>query len=189
MAAILGPSFLPRLEQLLKQLGVLYGVVGVVVVHERMDFLRRPLHLLDARYPLRKLLVLVVMAKAQIWWRSFDIPRLMVAAVQADDRQAARGHLGHGRHARPVTLRHVHCDEWDVPRAKESERPIDVTRVQPFRPAELDRDLKAEHPLLALLDVGEGARRGQEPGRKLKEDCAELARRAERLERLAKSFP
>src|SRR3981081_3073745 len=144
MAAILGPSFLPRLEQLLKQLGVLYGVVGVVVVHERMDFLRRPLHLLDARYPLRKLLVLVVMAKAQIWWRSFDIPRLMVAAVQAEGRQVARGHLRLRLPALPVTVPCVRCGEWNAPRTKESERPIDVTRVQPFRPPELDRDLKAE---------------------------------------------
>jgi len=64
-----------------------------------------------------------------------------------------------------------------------------MSRVEPFRAPELDRDLEPEHALLALLDVREGSRRRQEPWRELKEDRAELSRRPERLQRRPESFP
>src|SRR5258708_301170 len=175
------PLLLPRLQQLLELLSVLDRIVRIVVVHERVHLLGRALHLFDAGHPFHKLLVLVVVTKTQIRRSTFEVPRLVVAAVKADDSEITRRHLMFHGHARLMAWRHVYRDERDVASAEEGQRSIAVARAQPLGLAELDRDLESEHALLALLDVGERARRRQEPGRELKEDGAELARRAQGL--------
>ena len=56
-------------------------------------------------------------------------------------------------HARVVALRRVDRHVGNVTRAKEGERAVEMTRVEPFDLPELDGDLKSIHPLLDLLDV------------------------------------
>src|ERR1700738_2409572 len=84
MAGILRPSFLPGGQQLLQLLRVLDRIVRVVVVHERVHLLGRPLHLFDARHPLGQLLDFIVVTETKVRRGAFDVPRLVVATVKAD---------------------------------------------------------------------------------------------------------
>ena len=50
-----------------------------------MHLFGRTLHLFDPGHPLHELLVLVVVPEAEVWRSAFDVPGLMVAAVEPDD--------------------------------------------------------------------------------------------------------
>src|SRR5260370_39424462 len=180
---------LPRLQQVLELLGVLDRIVRVVVVHERVHLLARTFHLLDPRDPLQELLVLVVVAEAQVRRSALEVPGLVVAAVKTHDRELRRGDLVDGRHARLVALGHVDGDIGDVARPQERNRAVEVPGVEPFRLAKFDCHLEAEHALLALLDVRQRAGRRQEPRRELEKDRAQLAGDPQGFERRAKPFP
>ena len=107
--------------------------------------------------------------------RALEVPGPGVAAVEADHRELRRGGLVHRGHAGVEALRSVHRHERDVPGAEEGERALRVLVVEPGPLAELDGHLKAVHPLLALLEVGERAGRREEPGRELEEDRTQPA--------------
>src|SRR5207245_10444489 len=164
-------------------------IVRIVVVHQGVDAAGRPLHLLDPRHPLAKLLLAVVVAKADVGRHASKVPGLVVATVEADDRQFWRGHVENRWHARRMAFGHVHCDVRDVGRAEEGERPVAMPGVEPLWLAELDGDLEAEHALLALLDIREGTRRRQKPGWELKEDRGQLAGGAKRLQGASEPLP
>src|SRR5207245_11780449 len=142
-----------------------------------------------AQYPGAGLGVGVVVAKAKVRRRSLQRPGLVVASVEPNHGQLRRGHVENGRHARLVALWNIDGDVRNVPRMQEGARAFEVPRIQPFGLAKLDGDLKPKHALLALFDIREGRRGREEPGRELKEHGSELARRAKRLEGLAKPLP
>src|SRR5437667_97331 len=126
------------------------GAVGAACCIGIAGMLGGPLHLLDARHPLLEVGVRVVVPKPNIRRRVAQVPRLVIAAVEPHHRQLARGHLMQRGHARVVALRRVDCHVWNVARAKESKRAVEMTRVQPFDLPELNSDLKPVHALLDL---------------------------------------
>src|SRR5713226_614897 len=84
---------LSRIQKFSKTSCVAHAVVGIVVVHDRVDLLGRALHLFNARHPLLQVGVRVVVAKANVWRRVAQVPVLVIAAVAARTSKLGRRHL------------------------------------------------------------------------------------------------
>src|SRR5438445_467189 len=162
--------------------GVVHGFVAIAVVHEEMDLLRLLGQLVDAREPLRELLLAVRIVETLRRGEPRLLPVLGVAAMEADDREPVVRDRGDRRAARRKALWLVdrHVAQAILP--QELERLLAVALAHPRRVPELDGEAVVGQEVPRACDLRLVLARDREPVGVLEEDRAELAGLAERLE-------